>query len=407
MHPRQEVNDFDLGQDIPFDHPGSPHTRERTFAPALHTPTMALTAYDWRDFDRGERIAAWDALSQWVEEPNPFFESWFLLPALRAFDPHGGVKLMVLEADGQIAGLLPVRREMSYYGHPLPHMRNWTHDNCFLGAPLVARGFERLFWSHLLRWADCHAHSSLFLHFAHMPATGPLHNELGTELAAQRDTRPATTVKREERAMLASRASPARYFEDALSTRKRKELRRQERRLSEEGALAVKRHEGDEGLDQWIAHFLALESAGWKGKAGSALASNPRTAQLFTYALEGAAMRGRLERIALTLDGRPIAMLVNFLTPPGGFSFKTAFDEDYARFSPGVLLQRENLALLEREDIRWTDSCAAQDHPMIDHFWRERRAIARHSIGIGGTLRRKLFAAIVQRETGLPAKGIR
>ena len=79
-------------------------------------------------------------------------------------------------------------------------------------------------------------------------------------------------------------------------------------------------------------------------------------------------------------------MLANFLTAPGAFSYKTAFDEDYARFSPGVLLQRENLALLERDGIDWVDSCAAQDHPMIDHFWRERRVIQRRSIGIAGGL---------------------
>ena len=40
------------------------------------------------------------------------------------------------------------------------------------------------------------------------------------------------------------------------------------------------------------------------------------------------------------------------LTPPGAFSYKTAFDERYARFSPGVLLQRENLAMLERPEYR-------------------------------------------------------
>ena len=67
-----------------------------------------------------------------------------------------------------------------------------------------------------------------------------------------------------------------------------------------------------------------------------------------------------------------IAMLATFLTPPGAFSYKTAFDERYARFSPGVLLQRENLAILQRDGIAWTDSCAAADHPMIDHIWRER-----------------------------------
>ncbi|HEX4874293.1 MAG TPA: hypothetical protein VFV06_05265, partial [Sphingorhabdus sp.] len=86
------------------------------------------------------------------------------------------------------------------------------------------------------------------------------------------------------------------------------------------------------------------------------------------------------------------------LTPPGAFSFKTAFDEDYARFSPGVLLQIHNLALLEREGIEWCDSCAAQDHPMIDSIWSGRRAIGRYSVAIGGPVRRAGFAILLAAE---------
>jgi hypothetical protein len=93
-------------------------------------------------------------------------------------------------------------------------------------------------------------------------------------------------------------------------------------------------------------------------------------------------------------------MLATFLTPPGAFSFKTTFDERYARYSPGVLLQRENLAILGRSDIAWSDSCAAADHPMIDHIWRERRAIGRISIAIGGRLRRAAFSFLAKAEMG-------
>jgi hypothetical protein len=129
------------------------------------------------------------------------------------------------------------------------------------------------------------------------------------------------------------------------------------------------------------------------------MANDRETTALLIQALEGAAERGRLERLTLSLDGSPIAMLANFLCPPGSFSFKTAFDERYARFSPGVLLQRENLALLDRADIDWCDSCASADHPMIDHVWRERRSIGRYSIGIGGPLRRTAFRALSWAET--------
>ena len=206
--------------------------------------------------------------------------------------------------------------------------------------------------------------------------------------------------------MLRSELDAETYLEQSLSGKKRKELRRQHRRLAEEGELAVERSEGSCGLAAWTEEFLALEHAGWKGEQGSALACEAATATLFREALKGAAARGRLERLAIRLDGRPLAMLATFLCPPGAFSFKTAFDESFARFSPGVLLQRENLDLLARTDIEWTDSCAAMDHPMIDHFWRERRVVARHNIAIGGKARRLLFNALARRETGSTPKGI-
>ena len=364
-------------------------------------PQIAVRAVSWRDM--ASDTAQWDALAEWATAPNPFHESWFLLPALEAFDPSGDVSLLRVEANGTLAGLLPVARSLRYYRHPLPQWSNWTHANCFLGAPLVARGFEKPFWRALFGWADDNAGPALFLHLAQLPLDEPLHQAMQTVLAEQR--RPSALVHREERALLASGLSPDAYLDAALTGKKRKELRRQHKRLSEEGALQFERREGAEGIAEWIEAFLWLEAAGWKGKAGSALANGAETTRLFTAALTAAAERGRLERLTLSLDGSPIAMLANFIAPPGAFSFKTAFDERFARFSPGVLLQRENLALLERAGVDWCDSCASADHPMIDHFWRERRAIGRVSVGIGGKLRRAAFRAIARVETRARSAG--
>jgi hypothetical protein len=363
---------------------------------------IGLEARDWRELDTSAEIARWDALAQRASEPNPFHESWYLLPALRAFDPDGEVTLLCLESGGQLAGLLPVRRDARYYGYPVPHLTNWLHGNAFVGAPLVAQGFERAFWRELFAWCDGRPGGALFLHLSQLPLEGPLHDALKQVLAEQ--DRQGTTVLREERALLRSDLAPEAYLEESLSGKKRKELRRQHRRLAEEGELTVERTEGTGNLAEWTDEFLALEEAGWKGEKGSALACDPYTAALFRSSLEGAAVRGKLERLAIRLDGRPLAMLATFLAPPGAFSFKTAFDEDFARFSPGVLLQRENLELLARPGIEWTDSCAAMDHPMIDHFWRERRTVARHNIAIGGKARRLLFRAFAARENG--SKGI-
>lgn len=371
---------------------------DRLAPPAVAAATAR--ALEWRAFEAVELRKRWDALAAHAAEPNPFHEAWYLLPALRALDPGASVRLLAVERDGALIGLIPLRHEARYYGRPIPQLCNWIHGNCFLGSPLVAAGHEQSFWHALLDWADRERGWSSFLHLAQIPREGPLYAALQAVLV--KHGRYAALVHHEERALLASDLSPEAYFEASLSGKKRKELRRQAARLGELGALRFERRDDAEGLTGWIEAFLALEHSGWKGAAGSALASHHATAEMFREALVGAASQGKLQRLTLWLDDEPVAMLVQFLVPPGAFSYKTAFDERFARFSPGVLIQRENLALLDRPGVAWCDSCASADHPMIDHIWRERRAIGRISIAIGGPLRRTLFRQIARLERGQP-----
>ena len=342
-------------------------------------------------------VAAWERLVARAAEPNPFFEPWFLLPALRQWGASNRVITKAWFHEGRLAGLLPVVRSAEYYSHIITHATGWLHANAFCGVPLIAAGHEDAFWRDMLAHFDRRARRALFLHLPMLPADGPANAALERVLAAW--PRAHYTVVDENRALLTGETSAEAYLEASMSAKKRKELRRQHNRLAEEGALAFERVEGDAGLAEWTAEFLALEAAGWKGAGGSALASAPGTRALFEQALAGAAAAGRLERLALRLDGRAIAMLVNFITAPGAYSFKTAFDEAYARFSPGMLLQLENLALLERPGIAWADSCAVEGHPMIERLWRGQRRMISRNIAIGGPVRRGCFRLLMAYET--------
>ncbi|MBI1403619.1 MAG: GNAT family N-acetyltransferase [Porphyrobacter sp.] len=360
-------------------------------------PVSGLRLLTFADLAEPGFRADWDRLVRGAAEPNPFFEPWFLLPSLTHCAAGERVVIAAWFDEGRLAGLLPIRRSARYYGHPVTHASGWLHANAFCGTPLVMAGLEEPFWRALLAHFDALAGRALFLHLPLLPADGPVNGALDRVLA--QGGRRHFIAAEENRALLTGETSADAYLEAAMSAKKRKELRRQHNRLAEEGALAFERLEGDAGLDAWTAEFLALEAAGWKGKAGSALASAPDTAALFAAALPGAAAAGRLERLALRLDGRAVAMLANFLTPPGAYSFKTAFAEDYARFSPGMLLQLENLALLERGDVQWADSCATEGHPMIERLWRDRRRMVSRNIAIGGPLHRTAFRLLMAYET--------
>ena len=376
----------------------TPHTERRQRAravPPLPHGTLRLLRAD--ELAQPAFIAAWHRLVARASEPNPFFEPWFLLPSLAQWGAADRVITKAWFVDGELAGLLPIVRSAQYYGHLVTHATGWLHDNAFCGTPLIAAGEEAAFWRTMLAHFDRSARRALFLHLPLLPEEGPVAAALARVLAE--DGRAHYIADQQARALLKGECSALAYLDSAMPQKKRKELRRQRARLAEQGALGFERIAGAAGLAAWTAEFLALEAAGWKGQAGSALASAPQTRAFFAEALAGAAAAGRLERLALRLDGRAIAMLVNFLTPPGAYSFKTAFDEDYARFSPGMLLQVENLALLERGDIRWADSCAVQGHPMIERLWRGKRPMVSRNLAIGGPLRRAAFRLLMAYET--------
>lgn len=350
-------------------------------------------------------LRQWQDLAARSAQANPFYEHWYLMPSLQAFDTNKMVRLFTLTAttskgDETLLGLLPIVRSNRYGRWPIAHLSNWLHPNIFLGEPLIASGFEEAFWTALYQYCDMNAGNALFLHmnrhYLNSVSTRAMHH------GAMQQSRSIAMVQAEERAILSIQGdTPQTYAGASLTGKKRKELRRQANRLGDIGTIVHQKLEGQsaiDGLDVWMADFLALEAKGWKGKAGSALACDDRTISLFRRALLGSAAEGRLQLLDIRLDERPIAMLVNFLTPPYAFSYKTAYDEDYARFSPGVLLQMDNLALLNRADLIQCDSCAAPDHPMIDSIWRERCTMTRHSIGIGGSARRRLFDTLLKAE---------
>jgi len=81
--------------------------------------------------------------------------------------------------------------------------------------------------------------------------------------------------------------------------------------------------------------------------------------------------------LALVVGGRTVAMKCNVLAGAGSYAFKITYDEDYARYSPGVLLEMENIRRFHsRGDLQWMDSCADPGNWMMNRIWPDRRRIA-------------------------------
>jgi Acetyltransferase (GNAT) domain len=180
-----------------------------------------------------------------------------------------------------------------------------------------------------------------------------------------------------ERALLAPAGGRADYIEHALPRKKLKELSRQLRRLGDDGAAAWDIARDPAAIGAALTDFLTLEEAGWKGRAGTAAARSPSLRAFLEAAVAALAHEGKAEIMRLMLAGRAIAALIVLRSGDTAWCWKIAYDEQHARASPGVqLMLQATKALLAEPGLSHIDSCAAPDHPMIDHIWRERLPLA-------------------------------
>ena len=325
--------------------------------------------------------AAWEDLCADALEPNVFYEPWALLPAVDSF--ASGTALQFLLVYGEAAtpggdpilcGLFPFERQSRYRGLPLHHVSLWTHPHCFLGTPLVRRGRARECLAAAVEWLARDSRGAAAVEWKRIAADGPFFQVLSDVLA---DSARATFLAdRFTRALLLPRADAEEYLCETLPGKSRKEFRRLERRLSEAGPVEYA-DLGDAGeADAWIAQFLDLEASGWKGSNATALGSSAAGRRFFTRAAGEAARRGRLMMLGLRVAGQPVALKCNLLSGDGSFAFKIAFDEAWGRFSPGVLLELENIRRFhQRPELRWMDSCATPEHFMANRLWMDRRTL--------------------------------
>jgi CelD/BcsL family acetyltransferase involved in cellulose biosynthesis len=275
----------------------------------------------------------------------------------------------VIEEDGAWLACLPVER--SGRG-PVAVWGSWKHLYCFLGTPLLDRGRAHDATEALARWCAAEGPLGLRLTGDKRVLAGLINAGAGTGLEVLHDT----TV---QRAALV-RSAEQEYLAGQRAHRRREQARWR-RRLGEE--LGAELEAVDRaGEASAVERFLELEVAGWKGREGTAFASDPAHAELFRELCGAYAAQGRLQLLCLESGDRVVAMKCNLISGDELFCFKIAHDESLSAYSPGVLLELDNMTIFHnRRSERIMDSCADPDNEMINRLWRDRRRIATVLIG--------------------------
>jgi CelD/BcsL family acetyltransferase involved in cellulose biosynthesis len=314
-------------------------------------------------------VPQWEELALEALEPNPFYEPWMLLPALRAYAGGQDLRIALVWAGERLVGLFPFERRRGYKGLPASALVSWRHRHCLLCTPLVRSDSARMCLEALFAAVD-----ASLVEFSYLPAGEPFHRALTEALGARG---PRSSVSRSySRGLLRKHGA-------TISAQLRRQLAKNETRLRKQGELAHVALGAQDDIGRWIEDFLALEAAGWKGRQGSAMRS---TAVDRTYAeqiFSAAFQRGRLLIVGLDLDGRPIARRLSFTAGEGAYAFKTAYDERFAPCSPGVMLEADNVRQVDAAPgIAWMDSFTEDENLALSRMWPERRVMQALAVGV-------------------------
>jgi CelD/BcsL family acetyltransferase involved in cellulose biosynthesis len=353
----------------------------------VHGTIETALRVEWRPLADLSAIAGeWRRLAERALAPNVFYEPAFALAAAPAFGREIGAGLVWSPAN-KLVGLFPASIERRRYGLALPVLVSWTHPYGPLGAPLVDRDASEAV---IAAWLDHVAADPRLPDIVLLPFF-PLDGALAHALDAVvvRRGGQSRSLAQHRRALLAPAGERAAYLDEAIGRKRRKELNRLLKRLGEDGVVASVSAGDPAGVADALEDFLALEAGGWKGRAGTAARDHAEIAAFMRVAVGALAGEGKAQVSRLCIDERAIAAVVTLRSAASAWCWKIAYDERYARFSPGVQLLRDlTQRLLGDPAVARADSCATADHPMIDHIWRERLALADVLLSVGaGKLR--------------------
>jgi len=304
----------------------------------VHGTITSTFRVEWRPLaDLAEVAAEWRALAARALEPNVFYEPAFALAAAPAFGRDAGAGLVwSADAPRRLVGIFPARIERRRYGIALPVLVGWTHPYAPLGTPLVDREAPAAV---IAAWFDhlaSHPELPSLVLLPYLPVQGPLAVALDGVLAARGGK--AVVFARHQRALLAPGNARAGYLDRALGHKKRKELRRQRKRLGDAAVVMRESASDPAAVGDALGDFLRLEAGGWKGRAGTAARADGNIAKFLATAVGDLAGEGKARIDRLLVGARAVAAVVVLRSGTTAWCWKIAYDESFARASPGVQL---------------------------------------------------------------------
>lgn len=326
-----------------------------------------------------------DFLSNRAIEPNVFFSGRFLAPAIPRLDERQ-VRIAIVrdENNNKMRSrlLMPYSIEKPGFSIGPAILRVWSNPFGPLGTPLLdAEEAAETIDNFLEALTAPQAKLPSVLVLPDLRLNGRF-AQLLKAVAISRDL-PVTTANPVQRPFLESYEDGETYLANSISKGHLRDLRRQFRRLADQGRLVHNVARQPTEIRHRLEEFLALEASGWKGRKRSAMVMDRYHAAFAREAVNNLAEADAARIHTLDFNGQAIASLIVFIMGGEAYTWKTAYDERYARYSPGKLLMADVTEWnLDDANIMRSDSCAVPDHPIMSRFWSEREDMGTLVIGL-------------------------
>ncbi len=318
-------------------------------------------------------------------EPNVFFSGRFLAPAMPRLDDRQ-IRVAVIRDQGsnrsRLRLLMPFSVEKPGFSVGPSIVRVWSNPFGPLGTPLIdAEDAAETIDNLLEGFARKESGMPSVLVIPDMRLNGNF-GMLAKAIALSRNL-PVDVTGQFERPMLQSFLDGEAYLKHSVTPGHLRDMKRQWRQLEKQGALTYSVARQPNEIRHRMEEFLALEASGWKGAKRTAMVIDRYRAAFAREAITNLADADAVRIHTLDLDGKAIASMVVFLMNGEAYTWKTAYNEAYSRFSPGKLLvMRLTEWHLDDANILRTDSCAVPDHPIMSRLWEEREEMGTLVIGL-------------------------
>ncbi len=376
------------------------------------TKARIVHARDLTPEDEG----AWRAMADRAVEPNPLFEPDCVIAAARHQQFGDEIDVVFAEEAGRIVACLPVREVTSWRQFPYPFVTNTVRRMMYCGTPLVGpdrRGEALAAVFGALRDRRGLTHGRILV-LQEVAENGPVDEAVRD--GARRAGLPYYRYESWERPIVVRR--PAADYRSIHGGKFLRNLSRLRRNLGTTlGGEVVHVDRSDDPTA--VEELIRLEGAGYKARTGVAMTTVPGEPEYFTEMADRFREAGRLHVHSLEVDGRVAAMQLNVQANEGLFLLKLVYDEELARFRPGLQLHLDVIDdFHHRTDAEWLDTCTYKDNETLLRMYPDRKRFCSYFVPLGRNpadraaartfiavrpLHKRVYEAIDARRTGRSA----